>query len=180
MFDGFAVLIGLLLRITVFGVGVWLLFTGIGRRARRRTIVGAAFCLFVIYWAYSIPDYGSVQEWNPYVAPDEIAGEWYKGDFHLTLFSDGYYEFEGSAEDAKQYNIQEKEGTWLLQGWAIRMHPKGPWRHGAMAEMRVVIADSAFRIIKAFEDPDLWDGDLGFERTPTARAHSDNYLNLGN
>lgn len=89
---------------------------------------------------------------NPVVRPDDLVGSWRDGGQTLALRADQTYQFRGPTT---------MRGNWGLDDWNLSLD--------SGVKARVIKANGAYRIIVSFPDnPDLWDGRLGFARE-TAR-----------
>lgn len=87
---------------------------------------------------------------NPVVRAEELVGLWREGPQTLTLAADHTFRFEGSTTS---------RGQWSLDDWNLSLEG---------VDARVIKANSTYRIVVAFpDDPDLWDGRLGFARDAT-------------
>jgi len=86
-------------------------------------------------------------EWNPAIERSSVVGTWTDGSRRLKLKADGRFSLiEG----------QEHQGSWTLDDWNLSF---------GGARWRLVRARGAERILRDWaEDPDLWNGDLGFRR----------------
>jgi hypothetical protein len=129
--------------------------TGIGIigafRLRRRALRIAALLLAVLAGgrlALGIVSAVLVQEdLNPMVRPDDLVGSWRDGGQVLTMRADQTFQLAGPRTSA---------GTWAFADWELSL---------AGMKARVIKVNGALRIVPSFpEDPDLWDGRLGFAR----------------
>jgi hypothetical protein len=86
-------------------------------------------------------------EWNPAIEQSSLVGTWTDGSRRLELEADGRFSLtEG----------QERQGSWTLDDWNLSL---------GGARWRVIRARGTERILRDWpEDPDLWNGDLGFRR----------------
>jgi hypothetical protein len=132
---------------------VGLAFIGVvgALRLRRRTwrIAAAGVALLAATrLALGIASEVLVQEdLNPVVRPSELVGSWRDGAQVLALHAGHTFELLGP---------KTRTGTWEL-------HDQELWLDGMKA--RVIKVNSAYRIVPSFpEEPDLWDGRLGFAR----------------
>jgi hypothetical protein len=124
------------------------------RRLRRRAWRVAAACLAVLAGgrlALGIASELLVQEdLNPVVPPAEVVGSWRDGAQALFLHPDRTFQMTGPTT---------RTGTWGLRDQELSLD-------GMKA--RVIKVNGAYRIVISFpEDPDLWDGRLGFARDVT-------------
>lgn len=132
---------------------VGLTFIGIvgALRLRRRGWRRAATCLAVLAGgrlALGIASEVLIQEdLNPVVRPAELVGSWRDGAQELALHLDQTFQLTGPTI---------RTGTWDLRDQELSLD-------GMKA--RVIRVNGAYRIIPFFpNDPDLWDGRLGFGR----------------
>jgi hypothetical protein len=132
---------------------VGLSFIGIvgALRLRRRALRIAAAGLAVLAggrFALGIASEVLVHEdLNPLVRPAELVGSWKDGAQALALRADRTFQLSGPTTGA---------GTWDLRDQELSFD-------GVKA--RVIKVNGAYRIVPSFpDDPDLWDGRLGFAR----------------
>jgi hypothetical protein len=87
------------------------------------------------------------EDLNPTVHPADLVGSWRDGAQVLTLRADRTFQITGPMASA---------GTWAFLDWELSF---------AGTKARVIKVNGALRIVPSFpEDPDLWDGRLGFVR----------------
>jgi len=136
-------LAGLLL---VTGVATWVAFAAHHRRARVASglfaaLAAARLALGIV--AEPILDL----DLSPRVSASTLAGTWRDGRERLVLRGDGTFALEGATPAA---------GRWRLDGDELDLSGR---------PARVIGVRDGLRIVPSFpEDPDLWDGDLGFAR----------------
>jgi hypothetical protein len=116
----------------------------LGRVAGAVALIAAArLCLAVAAEVLIPVDLG------PVVSQASLVGIWTKGSSRLELRVDGSYRLTDG---------RESQGTWTLSQGNISL---------GGAQWRVIQARGTDRIVRDWpEDPDLWDGDLGFQRAP--------------
>lgn len=120
-------------------------------RLRRRALRIAAAGLAVLAGgrlALGIASEVLVQEdLNPAVRPGELVGSWRDGAQALALRADQTFQLSGP---------MSRTGTWDLRDQELSLD---------VMKARVIKVNSAYRIVPSFpDDPDLWDGRLGFAR----------------
>jgi hypothetical protein len=87
------------------------------------------------------------EDLNPMVRPYDIVGSWRDGAQALTLRADRTFHLTGPATTTGAWDLREQELS--LAGM----------------KARVIKVSGAYRIVPSFpDDPDLWDGRLGFAR----------------
>lgn len=90
------------------------------------------------------------EDLNPVVRPAQLVGSWRDGAQTLALHPDQTFQMRGPTT---------RTGAWELRDQELSLD-------GMKA--RVIKVNGAYRIVPSFpEDPDLWDGSLGFAREVT-------------
>ena len=141
-----------LLAAFVFGVSVFI--RGWRRGSRGGKWLGAAMVAIVLAVIAGEIVFEVAIEWNPTIGSDtEVLGTWADRAQIVTLQSDKTFTFRTSA--------QTTTGTWTRDDWNLYLH--GDSYSGTM---RFVQFRGHYRLMtKPPEDPDMWDGDLGLQRT---------------
>lgn len=108
-------------------------------------------------------------EMNPFpVDRAVLEGTWRDGDAVLVFRSDGTFRLDPGwlADRLKGHN---SHGEWKLDDWNLTLLENGG---RPLAPLRVIRFRREYRIIvDDFEDPDMWDGRLGFRREESIRGN---------
>ena len=160
---GYLLAFGALLGLGVLGLA--LLAAGARRRRPGWALVGALATAFAgyVFWV-NVSEGDALDLSPPITAPGQLAGRWAgTGGAALELTADGAYRCAGGGE----CEALGRAGTWARQ--ADNNVAFRPVTAGPAIRYRVVRYHGRLRLAHPFEeDPDLWDGELPFERVAPA------------
>jgi hypothetical protein len=134
---------------------------GLLLKPRRPLLIvpGTAFLACAAIFVCGNLAYEAALDLNPMTQARNITGSWHWNGAKLQLHPDGSYELEpGSAP----LNTGRSVGRWTLDGMGLRLIDN----HGKPAlDLRPITFRGRFHLmIDLHQDPDSWDGDLGFSR----------------
>lgn len=160
---------GYLIQLLLFAVAavatVVLIARGLRRRDGRPYLSGFVLAVMIAIMVSLAALQPSVDEWNPQFPREMLYGRWADEDRTLELRAEGTYTLrEGGSVQAGRYELDD----WNLRLLDAVEHPL-PYPRSDL-ELRVVQADGEYRIIKKPEEPDMWDGTMGFRHAPSAKV----------
>ncbi|HSY48800.1 MAG TPA: hypothetical protein VLC46_08320 [Thermoanaerobaculia bacterium] len=134
---------------------------GLLRKPRNWVLIflGALVLSCAGIWVAGNVAYSAALDLNPVTEVKSVTGQWRWNGARLRLNSDGSYELNpGTAP----LNSGRSVGQWILDGKGLHLTDI----HGQVAlDLRPIIFRGRLHlIIDLHEDPDNWDGDLGFSR----------------
>lgn len=131
--------------------------------------IAGSVLLLAAGYAYASIRYSENINMNPFFNESDLVGEWNYGDSKLVLKSDGVAQISLSNSLLARLDLDNGEGYWRKKGDfnlvlgsnSVNLMPKnGIFRVFQYAEnYRLIIEDPDMR-----EDPDMWDGNLGFKQ----------------
>ena len=161
----FGYLIQLLFFVGAVVVALVLIARGLHRRDRglfRSGLIVAAIVAMMVGLAATQP---SVDEWNPQFPRDVVYGRWVDGERTLELRADTTFTLrEESSVTTGRYDLDD----WNLRLLDADGRPLPTPSH--VLGLRVVEKDGEYRIINNPYEPDVWDGWMGYRRTPPAKV----------
>ncbi|AJQ94770.1 hypothetical Protein YC6258_02732 [Gynuella sunshinyii YC6258] len=103
---------------------------------------------------------------NPFFNESSLVGEWNYGNSELLLSSDGTAKISLSSSLLARLNIDNGEGYWRKEGDFNLLIGSASANFASKSGMLRVIqyAENYRLIIEDYDDPDMWDGSLGFKQ----------------
>jgi len=103
---------------------------------------------------------------NPSVSDADLIGTWRTDRSSLTLRADGAYELRAGNDFARDFGTSTSSGAWRHEAiFAVHLIDRSGRE---LPALRVISFRNKPRLILQFDDPDAWDGDLGFRKTVAA------------
>ena len=170
-----------------FGYGlfllIWLIIT-IGSLRKmmiliwRRQYHSSGFYLFSAIFICSIAYlYGTVRyeqnlDMNPVFKDEDIVGRWEYGKAKMILEPSGQAQFSFSKTVSSRVHLHSGNGFWHREGdFNIKIHSLNADQSATYGLFRVIKYHDDYRIIiDDFNDPDMWDGSLGFRKATLSVA----------
>lgn len=153
------------------GIVVWALKNTISNfwsKNFRRPKLYIAGCILVVAvgYAYASIKYSENLNMNPFFQESTLVGEWEYGSSTLVLKPDGRAKISLSNSLLARLNIDNGEGYWRKEGdFNLVLGSNAVNFVSKNGLLRVIQYSNKYRlIIEDYEDPDLWDGSLGFKR----------------
>lgn len=134
------------------------------RSARLYVALGLLFLSSL--FLYSNIRFDAYLNMNPLFAEADVIGEWQDGDSQFTLLQNGRAILNLNDEYKRRLGLENGEAYWQKHyDFNIRIGSNRKGRGPDTAVLRVISFNGKFRIIvDDYEDPDMWDGNLGFKR----------------
>lgn len=154
-----------LLGVTIGGFA--LLGRSLLRRERQSAALGAGLLLVVGTCVGIAASLESVDQWNPRPDRDALLGRWEDAGMHLELLPDSTFRLDASDRFVRQTGFSAPAGTWTLDDFNLDLRAS---EGNSIVDLRVVVSSGVYRIIVQPDEPDVWDGRLGFARTPPSAA----------
>jgi hypothetical protein len=151
--------------VSVVAVAVSLIVWGMLKRPRSRwrIAIGAiVLCGTAVQFA-AILVFDSMIEFNPSpVNRQDLHGLWSDRGTTLQVNADGTFDLKAKEPLAARIGATEATGTWTLGDFNLYLKTASG---ASLTPLRVIQFGSSFRlIVDDFDDPDWWDGRLGFRR----------------
>jgi hypothetical protein len=161
----------LLFLLLWLGVVVWAvknIFSNLWAKSFRgpKMYVAVSLLVVAVGYAYAIIRYSENINMNPFFKESVLVGEWTYGSSKLVLKPEGIASINFSNPLLARLGIDNGEGYWrkegdfnlLLGSTAVNFESKN-------GILRVIQFAGKYRlIIEDYEDPDMWDGSLGFKQ----------------
>jgi membrane protein implicated in regulation of membrane protease activity len=95
----------------------------------------------------------------------ELIGRWQTPQSTLVLRRDGSYQLRAGDDLSKVFATSASVGKWQPEGFGVRLTDSSG---RALPRLRTITFRGKPHLILEFDDPDAWDGDLGFSKAPGA------------
>ncbi len=104
-------------------------------------------------------------ELNPTFSSNDIIGTWKDNNSGFELLNDGKAFLKFSPKHVKRLGLKNGSGYWFrYQDFSIKIGFDGQ-KKSNYGILRVIKDGNEYRIIiEDFDDPDMWDGHLGFKK----------------
>jgi energy-coupling factor transporter transmembrane protein EcfT len=134
---------------------------------RRRVLLIAVPAMFLLLAATFVVGnvlYERALNLNPSVTEGGLAGTWKTPHSTLILRPDGSYQLRVGEDVARDFGTSFSAGRWQAESFGVRLLD-GSGK--PFSKLRAITFRGKLHLILDFEDPDAWDGDLGFARPPS-------------
>jgi len=128
--------------------------------------IAGSLLIVAVGYAYASIKYSVNINMNPFFQESVLVGEWDYGNSKLVLNPDGTAKINLSNSLLTRLNIDNGEGYWRKEGdFNLVLGSNAVNFVSENGLLRVIqYADKYRLIIEDYEDPDMWDGSLGFKR----------------
>jgi len=145
-------------------VAVVLLVVGVIRRRALLIALPTTFLFLAAAFVVGNVAYERALDLNPHVTDSEFVGTWRTARSILTLRPDGLYELHAGEDLAKDFRTSSSRGKWQREStFGVRLVDASG---KSLPVLRAITFRGRLHLIIEFDDPDAWDGDLGFSRRP--------------
>ena len=163
----------LLFYLILILTGVWALKNIIqllwyGKYKNIKLYFSLIILIFNGLYLYSDKIYDDYLELNPSFSESELIGHWLDEDSLITFEPEGKARFVFREEYKKRLGIDKNgEGYWeKVNDFNIYIGIKPKEKDSKVNLLRVIKYKNIYRIIiDDFDDPDMWDGHLGFRKS---------------
>lgn len=157
-------------------VSLWAIVTIVrlcwtGRFGSIKLYVASALLFLSAATIYSNMMFDKYLDLNPGFADADIIGTWRDGNSEFTLLETGRTIIDLTDEHRYRLDVENGEGTWQkIYDFNIKISDAQEKPGSKTGLLRVIRFNEKYRIIiDDFDDPDMWDGDLGFKRVDTQK-----------
>ena len=137
------------------------LVIGVIRRSVILVAIPAAFLLFAGVFVAGNVAFERALEENPPVSDRDLLGTWRTAQSALTLRPDGVYELRAGDDFAKALGTRSSTGQWRREDFEVRLTDRSG---RPLHALHAITFRGRFHLILEYDDPDEWDGSLGFSK----------------
>ncbi|TNE36610.1 MAG: hypothetical protein EP347_10565 [Alphaproteobacteria bacterium] len=102
---------------------------------------------------------------NPRVTDEELQGTWLDGNSVITLHDDLSATLELSKSNQRKLDFHSNVATWYrATDFSIILEAPNTAGTHEIVEMRIIGFKDQLYLTKEFDDPDMWDSNLGFKK----------------
>lgn len=143
-------------------VALVVLVIGVIRRSAILIALPAVFFLLVGVFVAGNIVYERALDLNPMVSDADLPGTWTTAHSALSLRPDGFYELRAGDDFAKDFGVRSSTGKWQRDGtFDVRLTDRSG---KSLPALRAIAFRGRLHLTLEFDDPDDWDGDLGFSK----------------
>jgi len=161
----------LLFSLLWLGVVVWAVKNALsGLWAKRfrepKMYIAGSLLVIAVGYAYASIRYSENINMNPFFKESVLVGEWAYGNSRLVLEPEGVATINFSNPLLARLGIDNGEGYWRKEGdFNLVLGSAAVNFESKNGILRVIQYAGKYRlIIEDYEDPDMWDGSLGFKQ----------------
>ncbi len=161
----------LLFSLLLLGVVVWALKNIVSNLWTKKLrgpklYIAVILLIAAIGYTYASIRYSENINMNPFFNESALVGEWNYGNSELVLKPDGTAKISLSDSLLERLNIDNGEGYWRKDGdFNLVLGSDAVNFVSKNGKLRVIQYAEKYRlIIEDYEDPDMWDGSLGFKQ----------------
>ena len=142
-----------------------LLVIGVFKKRWKLVTASAIFLGLAAVWVVGNIAFETALELNPIIQQADLIGVWQSDGSRLQVNSNGTFLFS-TTDEHSEFGIPPTAGTWKFQ--PISTIEITDARGRRLPDLLVISFRGRLHIIRAFEDPDMWDGSLGLAKRPAA------------
>jgi hypothetical protein len=144
-------------------VSVVVLVVGAVRRKLLLIVVPSLFLLVAGALVVGNIAYSNALDLNPSVSNAELIGNWETAASSLVLRRDGSYQLHAGNDFSRDFGTSASAGRWQHDAFSLSLIDSSG---KPLKPLRAIRFRGKPHLILEFDDPDSWDGDVGFQKAP--------------